>query len=350
MNQHTKILVTGGTGFVGSYILRELIHQGYTNIHALRRTESDRRLVAEFEDKINWHLVDLDHVDEVYQAIAHCDSVIHSAGLVSFAPQDRHQLYQVNVQGTATVVNACLEHQVDRLIHLSSSSALAKVKNGQPITEQTKWIDDRQISQYGRSKHLAEIEVWRGIAEGLDAVILNPTIILGAGIWDTTSCKMFMQVHQGLKYYTPGSTGFVDVRDVARIAVDMLGSDEVNQSFILNESNYHFKDIFTWMARGLNVDPPSRPAPRWMARFIVTAEHLKSKLTGKRPIITADSIRNAYENFSYDNAKIQSRGYGFISIEETIHDTTALFREAAENNFTPKLLAPKTYTKPKSSI
>lgn len=350
MNQQAKLLVTGGTGFVGSYILRELLQQGFTNVHALHRTDSDRRLVAEFEDKITWHLVDLDHVDEVYQAIEYSDSVIHTAGLVSFAPQDRDQLYQVNVQGTATVVNACLEHQVDRLIHLSSSSALAKVKNGQPITEHTKWTDDRQVSQYGRSKHLAEIEVWRGIAEGLNAIILNPTIILGAGIWDTTSCKMFMQVHQGLKYYTPGSTGFVDVRDVARIAVDMLHSDDVNQSFILNESNYHFKDIFTWMAQGLNVDPPSRSAPRWIARIIVATEYLKSKLTGKRPIITADSIRNAYENFSYDNTKIKSRGFDFISIEETIRDTTVLFREAAENNFTPKLLAPKTYTKPKSSI
>lgn len=350
MNQDSKILVTGGTGFVGSYILRELIQQGYTNIHALRRIESDRRLIAIFEDKITWYHVDLDHVDEVYRVMEDSKAVIHSAGLVSFAPDDRDELYQVNVHGTATVVNACLEHQVDRLIHVSSSSALAKVKTGQPITEQTKWTDDRQVSQYGRSKHLAEIEVWRGIAEGLDAVILNPTIILGAGIWDTTSCKLFRQIHDGLKYYTPGSTGFVDVRDVARIAVDMLHSEDVNQSFILNESNYHFKEIFTWIAQGLKVAPPSRLAPRWLARIMVTFEILKSKLTGNRPIITPDSIRNAYENFSYDNAKIRSRGYEFISIEETIRDTTAIFRVAYESDLPPKLLPPKTYQKTKSSI
>lgn len=349
MNREDKILVTGGTGFLGSYILRDLLLQDYQNIHAIRRPNSNLGLVKDFEEKIQWHVVDLDDVGDVYQSIRGSAAVIHSAGLVSFAPGDRDDLYQTNVQGTATVVNACLEYDVGRLIHISSSSALPKLKNGQPITEKTKWLDDKHISHYGRSKRLAEIEVWRGIAEGLEAIILNPTIILGAGIWESTSCKLFWQVYDGLKYYPPGSSGYVDVRDVSRIAVDMLEESEINQSFIISESNYSFKDIFTMIAEGLGVKPPSKKAPKWVAKGIVAGEFLRSKITGKRPIITPDSVRNAYENFNYDPGKIKKR-HSFIPIPETIRETTTLFREATQNNFEPKRLDPKIDTKPKSSL
>lgn len=348
MTQEEKILVTGGTGFLGSYIIRELLHQGYTNIHAIRRKDSDRRLVHDLEDQISWWVTDLDQVDEIYDSISGAHTVIHAAGLVSFIPRDRDQLYQINADGTGTVVNACLEHGVKRLIHISSSSALAKIKDGSPITEKTKWVDDKHISVYGRSKRLAEIEIWRGIAEGLDAIILNPTIILGAGIWESTSCKLFFQVFQGLKYYPPGSTGFVDVRDVARIAVDMIHHPQVNQSYIINGSNLSFRKLFTQIAEGLGVTPPLRLAPRWIARFLVAVEFIKSKLTGKRPIVTSETIRNSYQNFSYSNDKIRGLGYDFIPIEDTIQDTTAALLAAAQNNFEPGLLAPRNQVKPKS--
>lgn len=340
MNENDKIVVTGGTGFIGSYILRELIQRGFRNIHAIRRENSNMALVKEFQDMIRWYVADLDDVNNIYDIIESSRVVIHAAGLVSFAPEDRDRLYEINSRGTEYVVNACLELQVGRIIHISSIAALAKVKNGQLISETTKWTENKHTSHYGRSKQLGEIEVWRGMAEGLDAIILNPTIVLGAGIWESSSCQLFMQIHKGLKYYTPGCTGFVDVRDLARIAVDMMTVSQVNEAYVINESNYKFQDIFSWIAQGLHVPPPSRPAPRWIARLIVQMEYVKSKITGVRPVITTDSVRNAYENFQYSNEKIKSLDYTFIPIEETIRETTELLREAAMNDFQPMLLPP----------
>src|SRR5680860_284899 len=171
MKKTDKILVTGGTGFIGSYILRELVGQDYKNIHAICRDSSDMSLVGLFKDQINWHNADLHNIDEIDQVVAGSQRVIHAAGLVSFAPGDKEKLYEVNVQGTETIVNASLKHNVPRLIHLSSIAALAKSLNGKSISEETKWNDNRHISHYGRSKHLGEMEVWRGTAEGLDAII-----------------------------------------------------------------------------------------------------------------------------------------------------------------------------------
>ena len=345
MDKNEKIVVTGGTGFIGSYILRELIDNGFTNIHAIRGESSDMRLVADFQNRISWHVARLEDIDDIYRIIQGAGNVIHAAGLVSFSPSDKDRLYEINVRGTETIVNACLEHQVRRLIHISSVAAIAKTTNGRPITEQTKWHDDRHTSHYGRSKHGAEIEVWRGIAEGLDAIILNPSIVLGAGDWYSSSCQLFMQIYHGLKFYTPGSTGFVDVRDVAAITVGMLDVAMVNEAYILNESNYHFEEIFGLMARGLDKKPPSILAPRWIARLIVAWEYVKSKMTGRHPVITRDSVRNSYECFNYDNQKIRSLGFSFTPVGETIRDTTKLLKQAAAHDFEPMLLKPGPITK-----
>lgn len=349
MRKTDKICVTGGTGFIGSYILRELIHQGYRNIHALRREDSDIRLIEPFKEAISWHVADLSDIDKIYQFIKGSKGVIHSAGLVSFAPGDQEKLYEVNVHGTATIVNACLEHKVQRLIHLSSIAALAKTRNGELITENTKWVDNRNTSHYGRTKHLGEMEVWRGMAEGLDSSILNPSIVLGAGDWNSSSCRLFMQINNGLAYYPPGSTGFVDVRDVARITCHMVHHPTVNQKFILNQSNYSFKYIFSLMARELEVNPPSMKAPQWVAKSIVFLEALKSKFTGAKPVITSDSVRNAYENFHYSNDRIKSLEFSFIPIEQTIHETATLLKEAAIKGFSPVLLPPTSIPEPKTA-
>lgn len=349
MKKNDKIFVTGGTGFIGSYILRELVHQGYDNIHAIRRKNSDMRLVESFKEQISWHMADLQDVELIYDLIKNSKNVIHVAGLVSFAPSDKVKLYEINVLGTETIVNACLEHRVQRLIHISSISALAKTNQGRPIAEETKWIDDRYVSHYGRSKHLGEMEVWRGMAEGQNTIILNPSIVLGAGDWFSSSCRLFMKIHEGLKYYTPGSTGFVDVRDVARITTSMMDSSPVNQGYILNESNYSFHQIFTWMADGLGSTPPKVKAPKWMAEIIVLWEALKSKTTGSKPVITTDSVKNAYEDFHYENKKIKSLGFSFIPIEKTIQQTTEILEKASTQGYPPLLLPTVPISEPNTN-
>ncbi len=339
MDKKDKVLVTGGTGFLGAYILRELINQGFQNIHAIRRKTSDMRLVNSFKHSIQWHTADLLDVNDIYHQVQGASRVIHAAGLVSFAPEDKEKVYDINIQGTENIVNACLHHKIPRLIHLSSIAAIAKTRRRVPITEETKWVDDHHISQYGRSKQLGEMEVWRGVAEGLDAVILNPSIILGAGDWNASSCRLFMQIHKGLKYYPPGGTGFVDVRDVAKITVSFMTLHHVNQRYIINQDNYSFKYIFQLMARHLDVDPPSISAPKWVASSIVFLEKVKSKLTQSRPVITRDSVRNAYQDFNYDNQKIKLLGFTFTPIEQTIEETCHLLLKSSDQDYRPYLLS-----------
>lgn len=338
MSKDPKIFLTGGTGFIGGYILQELIRKGYTRISALKRTTSDMSMVKDIEDQIEWITGDLHSIDVLYEAAAQADVVIHAAALVSFAPGDKNALYEINVLGTENLVNASLEGNVDQFIHISSVGAIAKTTRGRPIDEDTPWVDDRHTSHYGRSKHLGEMEVWRGLAEGLSATILNPSIVLGAGPWHSSSCKIFIEIYEGLKFYTPGSTGYIDVRDVAHIAVDMISNPHPGEKFIISEGNYKFKDLFQWISEGLDRRPPSISPPKWTARSLVVIDGIKSKITGQRPIITRDTVRNAYEDFSYNTDKIRSIGYDFIPIRQTIAETTALLKEAAKENFAVKLL------------
>lgn len=338
MNKNQKIFLTGGTGFVGGYILKELIRQGYSDITALKRKTSEMSMVTDIENQINWITGDLLSLDVLYDAAAQADIIIHSAALVSFAPGDKNSLYEINTLGTENLVNAALNGGVKHFIHISSVGAIAKTTGGKPIDEETPWIDDRHTSHYGRSKHLGEREVWRGQAEGLTTTILNPSIILGAGPWYSSSCKIFMEIYEGLKFYTPGSTGYIDVRDVARVAVDMIARPQPGENFIISEGNYKFKDLFHWIAEGLGKNPPTIQPPKWAARSLAIFDGLKSKITGQRPIITRDTVRNAYEDFSYRTDKIKHLGYKFIPIRQTVKETTELLKEAAEEDFSTKLL------------
>lgn len=340
MNKEKNILVTGATGFIGGYILRELMHRGYQNITALRRPSSRTEMIADLENKVNWKTGDLLEVDTIYEAVSEADVVIHSAALVSFAPADRDALYEINVQGTANIVNACIEADIDHLVHISSVGAITKKTNGHKIDEKTPWVDDKYTSHYGRSKYLGELEVWRGMAEGLSATILNPTIVLGAGPWHSSSCEIFMKIYDGFRFYTPGSTGFIDVRDVAGFAVKMTEEPRPGHRYILSEGDYTFREIFSEIADGLDKKPPSVNAPRWVARSLILVDKMKTGVTGQRPIVTPDTVRNAYENFSYDTGKARQLGYEFIPVARTIRETTNLLKEAAQENFTPKFLPP----------
>lgn len=338
MNKNQKIFLTGGTGFVGGYILKELLRQGYSDITALKRKTSDMSMVQDIQNQIKWITGDLLTLDVLFDAAAQADIIIHAAALVSFAPGDKNTLYEVNTLGTENLVNAALNGNVDHFIHISSVGAISKTTGGKPIDEETPWIEDRHTSHYGRSKHLGEREVWRGHAEGMATTILNPSIILGAGPWYSSSCKLFMEVYQGLKFYTPGSTGYIDVRDVARVAVDMIAHPRFGENYILSEGNYKFKELFHWIAEGLDKKPPTICPPRWSARSFAVLDGIKSKITGQRPIITQETVRNAYEDFSYRTDKIKDLGYEFIPIRHTVKETTALLKEAAKEDFSTKLL------------
>ncbi|MEM9258820.1 MAG: NAD-dependent epimerase/dehydratase family protein, partial [Bacteroidota bacterium] len=215
ITKNAPILITGATGFVGSYVVRRLLAAGYNNLHATRRSGSRMDLLAGAEDQLQWHEAALDDYFSLEDATQGMHTVIHCAALVSFAPRDAQRLLDINRRGTKYMIDAAVHQQVSFFIQLSSVAALGRDPNGAPVTEKTKWEEGPLISNYSRSKFLAETEIWRGQAEGLRVASLYPTIVLGAGRWREGSVAMFDYASRGPKYYPGGSTGFVDVREVA---------------------------------------------------------------------------------------------------------------------------------------
>jgi nucleoside-diphosphate-sugar epimerase len=214
------ILVTGSTGLVGTHLLLELAKK-HRKIRATHRSSSNLQAVFDtfslytedpekyldridwkYLDRIDWIEADVTDFESIIQALDGVDYVYHTAAFVSFDPGDRHTMTQVNVEGTANVVNACLERKVKKLCYVSSTAALGSAPDGELITEDMAWTHSKSRSAYSVSKYLSEMEVWRGMAEGLPAVIVNPSIIIGPGDWKRSSSYLFSAVWKGLSFYT----------------------------------------------------------------------------------------------------------------------------------------------------
>ena len=324
------IFVTGGTGFVGSYILRYLLAAGFTKITALKRASSSLDLLGDDSNKINWIDGDILDVTLVYDLIKDKHWVFHCAAMVSFIPRDRNEMLRINVEGTTNVVNACIEHGIHQLIYLSSVSTLGKKKNNSPITEQDEWEKTNQTSKYSISKYLAEIEVRRAMAEGLSASILNPSIIIGAGRFlDHSSSALIGLVAKGLPQFPPGSTGFVDVRDVAQFAIQLALNATSGENYVLNAENLKYKTIFESIAYKVGAKIPGRTYPLWMIKALALLEKMRTMITGKAPLITRETIQSAFSQVSYDNQKsLQVGGFSYRIIEQTLQETCELYLNA----------------------
>ena len=324
------VLVTGGTGFLGAYIIRELVQKGYP-VRALRR--SDR--VPGFMDpavfqQVDWVEGDVLDVVSLQDALAGVRQVIHSAALVSFLKKDRKAMYQVNVDGTANVVNMALEQGVEKLVHISSVAALGRTAAGGQVNEEKKWEDTKVNTHYARSKHKAELEVWRGIAEGMDAVILNPSTILGYGDWHSGSCAIFRSIYQGFKWYTPGVNGFVDVEDVARVAVLMMESGIKEQRYIVNGDNWPFRQLQDTIADGFGKPGPAREASPFLLGLAWRLEKIKSYFSGQKPLLTKESAKVACSKTYFSNQKLLAAlpGFSFTPLEESIRKACKNYLEA----------------------
>jgi dihydroflavonol-4-reductase len=253
-------------------------------------------------------------------AMEGADAVIHSAAVVSFAKKDWPDMYQVNVEGTANVVNMALEKNIRRLVHISSVAALGRTANGGHVNEEKKWEESKVNTHYAISKFKAELHVWRAISEGLDAVIINPSTILGYGNWDSSSCAIFKQVHDGFKWYTPGINGFADVEDVAMITILLLESAISEQRFIVNGDTWTFKKLQDTIAAGFGRKGPTRKTTPFLLGLAWRIEKLKSFFSGKKPLLTKESARVAQSQTWFDNEKLLNAlpGFNYTPLEETI--------------------------------
>jgi nucleoside-diphosphate-sugar epimerase len=324
-----KILLTGGTGFLGSYILAALVQQGYA-VYALHRgSTSPHWIDAALLGKVQWISGDVLDIVGLEEAMEDMDAVIHAAAMVSFNASERIELYQINVEGTANVVNACLEKKVKRLVHVSSVAALGRKVGGGLVDEKAKWEENPLQTHYARSKYKAELHVWRGHCEGLDTVILNPSTILGFGDWTKSSCAIFKQMHDGFKWYTPGLNGFVDVQDVALATILLLEEGKNGERYVVNGDTWPFQQLQEQIAKGFN-----RPAPRLKANAFILGlawrvEAIRSIITGKKPLLTKESARVALSKTAFDNRKLLAAfpTFQYTSLTKTIEQACVRYRQ-----------------------
>jgi dihydroflavonol-4-reductase len=298
------ILVTGATGFLGSEVALQLVKQG-GRIRCTRRSSSTIPLILKnFEAQIEW--VDADLMDSfaLEDALKDVKQVYHCAAWVSLKQADKKAMIRANVTGTANLVDLCLEDNI-RLVHVSSVAAIGLAKPCDLITENHHLDQALETDGYAISKLESEMEVWRGIAEGLDALVVNPSIIIGANAGTNGSGQLFETVGKGLKFYTSGSCGFVDVEDVAKCMIALMNSKITGERYVISAENLSFKQITTDIAEGFGIKPPSTYASPWMMGIAWRGAALVAALTGKSPSIDKVSAQSASITRDYDNSKIK---------------------------------------------
>jgi dihydroflavonol-4-reductase len=321
------ILVTGGTGFLGSHLLRKLVNVGEP-VRALYRSKIPSQL-QDIQDKVEWVIGDVLDVCALEDAMVGIDKVYHCAAVVSFHPGNHTQMMKVNVEGTANVVNMAIDAGVKKLVHVSSVAAIGRAKGNGVIDEGCEWQEGKNNSQYAVSKYLAEMEVWRAIAEGLEAAIVNPSIILGGGFWEDGSGMLIKNAWKEFPFYTEGINGFTDVEDVATVMIHLMESEIKGQRFIISADNWKYRDLFNEMAVQLGKKPPHIAVKPWLAEIVWRLEAVKTKFTGKKALLTKETARTAQLKVYYNNSKIQTvlPEFQFTPLKETITRMCSVFLE-----------------------
>lgn len=335
------IVVTGGTGFLGATLLYYLLRQPQP-IRATHRASSSfdeakfifqaldhlsegNHRQQQWED-IEWVEADVLEPAALEEAFADAQQVYHTAAMVSFHPKDRWKVRHTNITGTANVVNAAIEQDVRKLAFVSSIGALDK--QPEKMLDEEAWVEEQEFgSVYSESKYYSEMEVWRGVAEGLPSVVVNPGIILGPGDFSKGSDQMFKSVADGLKFYSQGSSGFVDSRDVAKATIALMESEIEDERYVLVSENRPIRWVLDHIADCLQQPRPKTEAKRWMSELLWRFEKVRSLVTGSRPFITEELAQSAQTNYYFSSEKVKrDLDWQFIPLEQTIREACNSFR------------------------
>ena len=282
---------------------------------------------------IEWMEGNITDREDIERAVKGMKDVYHCAAMVSFHPSDRHRLFETNVLGTQLLVNACLETQGLHLIHVSSIAALGRTEDGGEIDESTDWIDSSVNSAYAISKFRAEMEIWRGIEEGLSASIVNPGVILGAGDWHSGSAALIRTIASGFPFYAPGKTGFVDVRDVCDAMEKMMHHRIHAKRYILVSENKTFKEFFTDVALLAGKKPPVWAPPRWVSELGWRLLWLPGKISGNEPVITKEKVVTSYLSYAYKSDRIMKElSFNFRTWKDTLGYCVSAYQDYYERN------------------
>ncbi|MFV0589914.1 MAG: NAD-dependent epimerase/dehydratase family protein [Draconibacterium sp.] len=334
------IFVTGGTGLIGTHLLYELTKKG-KKVRALKRAASNLQQVKKtfsfytenvdkLFDTIEWVNGDILDYYTLEPLLAGITEIYHCAAVVSFSKKERQQMINNNVEGTANLVDAALINGVKKICHVSSIAALGALQNGEPVSEETNWTPSKKNSAYSDSKFHSETEIWRGIEEGMEGVIVNPSIIFGPGNWESSSSKIFKTIWKGMKFYTRGTTGFVDVKDVVRAMLLLMEPENFengkNQRYLLNAENLSYQDVFNQIADALNKPRPSVFASDFMSGIAWRAAAVTSFFTGTPAIITREIATGRNEIHNYDGSKItRIPDFNYTPIADSIRFSASCF-------------------------
>ncbi|MGB5821027.1 MAG: SDR family oxidoreductase [Saonia sp.] len=331
------ILVTGGTGLLGAHLLLHLLEKE-KQIKAIHRANSDLQRVKkvfsyytekaeELFKKIQWISADINDIPALQLAFENVTYVYHCAALISFDPKDYERMLKINVEGTSNIVNLCISRNIGKLCYVSSIAAIGKSKNTAEVTEENEW-NGLEANVYALTKHEAEIEVWRGIQEGLNAVIINPGVILGPGFWDTGSGLLFKKAAGAPKYYPPSGSGFITVNDVVQLMVGLMESGIKDERFIAVSQNLTYKEILSRIVGEFGKSAPKKELKFWHLEMLWRLDWFWSSLTNKKRRLTKITVTSLKNRQIYCNKKITDKlQFEYEPLAATIKYTCNRFKE-----------------------
>ena len=326
------ILVTGATGLVGSHLLVNLLqenkevkalYRNEKNIEAVKNVFKYKNAIHLFE-KIIWIKGDITDIPSLNNAFENVTYVYHCAALISFDPKDEEILRKTNIEGTANIVNCCIDFKVKKLCHVSSIAALGDMKEHENvITEETEWNPEKLHGDYAISKYGAEMEVWRGYQEGLEVIIVNPGVIFGYGFPSQGSSILINKVKNGLLFYTKGKAGFIAVEDVVNCMTQLMKSSTNGKKFCLVAENLRLNDVLFTIADGLQVKRPKHYANQYLTSLAWRLDWFFTKITFKKRSFTRATAKSSHSIDFYDNTCIKKElQYTFLEIEPYLLNLT----------------------------
>ncbi|MDT7829189.1 NAD-dependent epimerase/dehydratase family protein [Pricia sp. S334] len=331
------ILVTGGTGLVGAHLLFKLAESGHS-IKAIHRKGSNLERVekifgyyheasADLFKTIEWIEADINDIPALEVAFLGVTQVYHAAALISFNPRDSKKLQKTNIEGTANIVNLCIDNSVEKLCYASTIGAIGKSAHSNHASENTPWTP-QEANVYGLSKHAAEMEVWRGSQEGLPVVMVNPGVIIGPGFWDSGSGALFTTAQNTYGFYPPGGTGFISVHDVVDMMYGLMESNNKNERFIAVAKNWTYQKILTEITLELGIKPPKRRLKFWQLEIGRWFDWTKDLFFRNGRTITKSHIKSLKNRQIFDNGKISSAlDFEFRPIQDEIRFCCQKFKE-----------------------
>jgi len=336
------VLVTGGTGLLGAHLLYRLA-SAKMKVRALTRLLSNiqrtRKIFSyycnnpdELIESIDWVEGDISDLFALSDALENVTQVYHCAAYVSFSKKNKSRMFNINVNGTANLVNLLLTKENIKLMHVSSIAALGVNQSGKAITEETRFAIDGTNSLYSLSKYFSELEVWRGITEGLNAVIVNPSVIIGPGNWDSGSALLFHTIAKKMKYYTNGTSGYVGVEDVVSIMLQLMESECKDEQFIISSENLDYETFFSLISDSLNNQPPSKQLTPQLVKLAYFGDTIISFILNREPKLTKSAIRTIFKKLSYSNEKIISQlNYKYTPIANTVEKVSRFYMSDHDN-------------------